>query len=160
MQQRIIPMDAPLNLYSFSLGVAFRSGSTPYQKSFPAFSGTTSSKFTVLIRHGRNMASTWRQLRPRPPRPQPRPNLDPLGSMLGPTCCSLGAISAHLAPHGLNTGDMAGPQRNCQVFVYRRGFVSNNVSCCVSVGPNLARSWHETAPHQVGPSTSGSSGST
>ena len=62
--------------------------------------GPKSSKWTVSIEHGRNIAPTWGELRPA--RPQLRPNLD----QLAPTSAQLGSkmvqLDSNLDPFGSN----------------------------------------------------------
>ena len=65
--------------------------------------GRKSSKWTVSIQHGRNIAPAWGQLRPARPQLRPnleqlvqlRPSLDPRWRNFTPTWIHLGATSAH-----------------------------------------------------------------
>ena len=116
--------------------------------------GPTSSKCIVLIRHGRNISSTWGQLRPT--RLQLRPNLapkwgklDPFGNNFGPSW----------GPHGFKMGDMAGPIRNPKNARFDRYFPLflgvDDASCWAMfpmccVGPNPGQfcglSWAQVGP--------------
>ena len=78
--------------------------------------GSKSSNCTVLIRHGRNIGSTWGQLRPA--RPQLRPNLAPKWRNLAPkrrnlapSSTYLGATSAQVEDHIMASKWGVGPSR-------------------------------------------------
>ena len=117
--------------------------------SFPA-----ASKCAVSIQHGRNIGSTWSQLRPT--RPQLRSNLDPPGSNFGPTWLQDGAawpqqvgpiweqFRPKLRPTWLQNWDMAGPIRNPQNvrchWCFPRFLGLGDASCC-AMFPILCLRW-------------------
>ena len=79
--------------------------------------GPASPKCTVSIRHGRNIGSTWGQLRP------VSPNLDPFGSNFGPIW--LQNAQSEILKTPILTGIV-------RVFLLS---LMLRLKCCVSVGP-------------------------
>ena len=117
---------------------------------------------TVSIRHGRNIGSTWGQLRPA--RPQLRPKLDPLGPNFGPTWRrNLAAqLGPKLDPFGiwLQNGGHSRPNPKssntrfrcyfptCQVRLVRF-YVSLPASFLPFLLPSSAPRWTSTASSTV-----------